>query len=118
MRINVHFNNMSKSEAVNDFLLDSLDDIFNKFHVESPDVDVYLNIIRARTEYRHPLFSCEIILKTEFNKNYQKYLKQEEDLYLAIKNATKAVSASLSKCSTKKNDHRRFKRRGEQALSY
>lgn len=116
MRINVHFNSMKKSEAVNDFILDNLDAIFNKYHVENPEVDIYLNIIRARTDYRQPLFSCEILVKTEFDKTYHKIIKQEEDLYKAIKSSMKAVNAALSKHSTRKNDHRRFERRIERRI--
>lgn len=113
MRINVHFNNMKKSEAVNEFMLDNLDVIFDKFHIENPEVDVYFNIIRARTDYRHPLFSCEILFKTEFDKSFHKVIKTEEDLYKAIRNSTKAVASVLSKHSTRKNDHRRYERRME-----
>lgn len=113
MRINVHFNHMKKSEAVNNFVLDSLEGVFDKFQIENPEVDVYLNIIRARTDYRQPLFSCEILVKTEFDRTYHKILKKETDLYKAIRSSIKSVSSYLSKHSTRKNDHHRYERRYE-----
>lgn len=113
MRINVHFNNMKKSEAVNDFILENLDAVFDKFHIENPEADIYLNIVRARTDYRQPLFSCEILFKTEFDKTLHKVIKHEADLYKAIWNSVKAVGGALSKHSTKKNDHHRYERRTE-----
>ena len=113
MRINVHFNNMKKSEAVNSFIQTSLNEIFTKYQIQNPEADVYLNIIRARTEYRHPLFSCEILIKNDFDKNFHKVLKKESDLYKAIGLGIKAVNLNLSKHSTRKNDHHRYERRAE-----
>ncbi|MCK6599594.1 MAG: HPF/RaiA family ribosome-associated protein [Bdellovibrionaceae bacterium] len=115
MNINIHFNNIGKSEAVSDFIWERLDTTFNKFHVENPEVEVFLNIIRARTDFRQPLFSCEILVRTEFNKTVSKIIKKEEDLYKAIQGCVKAMGGAIAKHSTIKNDHHRFERR---SLSY
>lgn len=118
MRIQVHYKNVTMSEAINNFIKNELETMFSKFRVLNPAADIYIESIRARTPNRHPIFACEVIYKTDFNRSSQKVLRQGRDLFMLISDALCVVEQSLGDDSARKRDHRRYQRRDSKREAY
>lgn len=111
MRIQVHYKNIAMSEAINTFIGNELTAMFGKFRVMNPSADIYIESIRARTAYRHPVYACEIIFKSDFNRSSQKVRREGRDLFMLISDSLYVIEQRFSEMSSRKNDHRRFQRR-------
>lgn len=111
MRIQVHYKNVAMSEAINNFIKGELETMFGKFRVMNPSVDVYIESVRARTALRHPVYSCELIYKTDYNRSSQKVIREGRDLFMLISDGLLVVEQNLGEQSSRKNDHRRYQRR-------
>ncbi len=99
------------SESINNFIKNELEMMFSKFRVMNPSVDVYIESVRARTPLRHPVYACELIYKSDFNRTSQKVIREGRDLFTLISDGLLVIEQSLTEQSSRKNDHRRFQRR-------
>lgn len=117
MRIQVHYKNVAMSEAINNFIKSELETMFNKFRVKNPSADIYIETIRARTVDRHPVYACEVIFKSDFNRTSQKVLREGRDLFTLISEALYVIEQNFSEMSSRKNDHRRYQRREVRRLT-
>lgn len=111
MRIQVHYKNVEGSEAINNFIKGELEMMCSKFKVNGGSADIYIESVRARTDNRHPVFACEIIYKTDFNRYPQKIFREGRDLFTLIGEALWVAEQNFSEMSSRKNDHRRYHRR-------
>ena len=111
MRIQVHYKNVAMSEAINNFIKSELEMLFDKFRVVNPSADIYIESIKARTDKRHPVFACEVIYKSNFNRSSQKVLREGRDLFSLISDSLYVIEQSFTDMSSRKNDHRRYQRR-------
>ncbi len=111
MKIQVHYKNMAMSESIDEFIKAELVTLFAKYQVVNPAADIYLESIRARTENRHPVYSCEVIYKSDFHRSAQKVVRDGRDLFSLITESLDVIEQSLKQMSSRKSDHRRYHRR-------
>lgn len=113
MLTHVHYRDIERTEALENFLLERTEDIISNYikNENFTNILVKVETIRHRTHTRKPVYNCEIIIKPTHQKRVIKVNKNDENFYACVAKATRALEGQLRKRSDMFANHgRRFRK--------
>jgi len=110
MRTDILFKEIRRSNYLEDFISDKIDVLVEK--LAGPDNDTHVTVrvekCRERTNLRHPIFQCEITVKSGMSPKIFKVTKSDRNIFRAIVSGFDALKVNLSKSHDRlRNDRRR-----------
>lgn len=110
MRTEIIFQDVRRSDYVEDFITKKVENMTGK--LVQPDNDIHVTVRlqqdRHRTQVRHPLYHCEVTLKSGMSSKTYKTLRQDRNVFRAIVACMTALKTMLSKNHDRmRNDRRR-----------
>ncbi len=105
MQTNIHYRDVARTEHLEAYLLDRIEGLADKFLHDDLNAHLMVKVEeeRHRSEYRKPVFTCEVVLKPSHTRRILKVKKSGTDFYECVSDLVDAFKNVLAKHSSKMN---------------
>ncbi|HEY8270233.1 MAG TPA: hypothetical protein VIG33_05050 [Pseudobdellovibrionaceae bacterium] len=112
MRTELVFKDVQRSAYAEDFILKKTELLAGKLLQPDKDLHIAVRIEKDRQETanRHPIYQCEVTLKSGISAKTYKTLRQDRNLFRAINSSFEALKLILGKTHDRLRHDRRRRR--------
>lgn len=110
MQTDIYYRDITRTEALEDFLNTRIGLIAEKFlkSDEQAHLTVRLETERHRTQNRKPSFTCEVLLKPTHTRGLIKIKKTNDDFFTCVSETCEALKKVLKHRSSRLADHHKW----------
>ncbi|MGZ3747218.1 MAG: HPF/RaiA family ribosome-associated protein [Pseudobdellovibrionaceae bacterium] len=112
MRTELFFKDIQRSQYTENFILNKVETITDKLIHPENDLHITVRVEKDRQNMvnRHPVYQCEVTLKSGMSARVYKTLRQDRNLFRAINSSFDALKLILGKTHDRIRSDRRRRR--------
>lgn len=101
MQTEIYYGDISRTENLENFLRETVEAVAEEFlrNDRGAHLTVRVETPKPRTENRHPIYTCEVILKTSSGRNVIIVKKMDYSFKTAVAKVVSALKGGLAKRS-------------------
>lgn len=109
MQTEIYYGDISRTENLENFLRETVEAVAEEFlkNDRGAHLTVRVETEKPRTENRHPIYTCEVILKTSRGKGILKVKKSDYNFKTCVAKVNSALRVSLAKRSDIRTTNRK-----------